>query len=77
MAEKKSEFAKAVSRAMKARWASIPKKDRAQFVPKTGGRPRKYPPCPKYPGHVFSPKTGKCPCGYKPRTKTPTKKEKN
>jgi len=29
-----------------------------------GGRPRQFPPCPRYKAHHFSPKTGRCPCGY-------------
>lgn len=30
---------------------------------KLGGRPRKYPVCPRYHAHRFSPKNH-CPCGY-------------
>jgi hypothetical protein len=31
---------------------------------KMGGRPRQFPPCPRYKAHRFSQKTGRCPCGY-------------
>jgi len=46
------------------RWAKIPVSERAKQVPRTGGRPRKYPQCPRYGSHRFSPKTGRCPCGF-------------
>jgi len=47
------------------RWAKVPKHERAKQVPKSGGRPRKYPKCPRYGSHTFSPTTGRCPCGYR------------
>jgi len=28
------------------------------------GKPRRYPPCPRYRSHVFSPDTNRCPCGF-------------
>jgi len=31
---------------------------------KSGGRPREFPPCPRYGAHRFSPKTRRCPCGF-------------
>jgi hypothetical protein len=34
-----------------------------------GGRPRKYPRCPRYGSHRFDPKTFRCPCGYRRKDK--------
>jgi len=28
------------------------------------GKPRQFPPCPRYRSHVFSPTTNRCPCGF-------------
>jgi hypothetical protein len=46
------------------RWSKVPKNERAKQVPRSGGRPRKYPKCPRYGSHRFSPRTGRCPCGF-------------
>src|ERR1700693_775199 len=46
------------------RWSKVPKDERAKQVPRSGGRPRKYPKCPRYGSHRFSPKTRRCPCGF-------------
>ncbi len=46
------------------RWSKVPKNERAKQVPRSGGRPRKYPKCPRYGSHRFSPGTGRCPCGF-------------
>ena len=49
----------------RARWKGITLSERSKLVPRTGGRPRKYPPCKRYRYHVFSPKTNRCPCGFR------------
>ena len=49
------------------RWAKVPKSERRQTratFHDSGGRPRKYPKCPRYGSHRFSPTTGRCPCGF-------------
>src|SRR5207244_1575459 len=41
-----------------------------------GGRPRQFPPCPRYGAHRFSPKTQRCPCGFqRTGTQAPPKRE--
>jgi hypothetical protein len=56
------------SKLAQQRWAKIPVSERSNFVPRSGGRPRKYPECPRYGSrygsHRFSPRTGRCPCGF-------------
>jgi hypothetical protein len=47
----------------KERWSKVPTKRRSAMVGRNGGRPRQYPPCPRYSAHRFS-KSGRCPCGY-------------
>jgi len=46
------------------RWSKVPKNERAMQVPRSGGRPRKYPKCRRYGSHRFSSQTGRCPCGF-------------
>src|SRR6266436_3268138 len=53
------------SKLARQRWAKVPVNERAKQVPRSGGRPRTYPKCPRYGSHRFSPRTGRCPCGYK------------
>src|ERR1700757_3371819 len=56
------------SQLARQRWARVPISERSAQVPRSGGRPRKYPKCPRYGSHRFSPTTGRCPCGfYRPR----------
>jgi hypothetical protein len=58
----RSEFASKIGA---ARWAGLSKRERAKLVPRTGGRPAKYPVrCTRYRSHIFSPSTGRCPCGF-------------
>jgi hypothetical protein len=59
--EKKNIYASKLAR---QRWAKVPISERADQVPRSGGRPRKYPKCPRYGSHRFSPRTGRCPCGF-------------
>ena len=56
---------KAASDLAKQRWAKIPKKERAQYVPRSGGRPRKYPKCPRYKNEAHRFVNDRCPCGFK------------
>lgn len=67
---RKNVYAAALAR---SRWARIPKAERSRYVPRTGGRPRKYPRCRRYGSHRFSPTTDRCPCGYI-RPKSPATK---
>lgn len=53
---------KAASSLAKSRWARIPKSERAQHVPRNGGRKRIYPQCPRYKAHRFV--NDRCPCGF-------------
>jgi hypothetical protein len=53
---------KAAQSLARKRWAKIPKKKRSELVPRTGGRPREYPKCPRYAAHRFV--NDRCPCGY-------------
>jgi hypothetical protein len=65
-----TKYSKMASELSKLRWRRIPKHERAQHVPRSGGRPRKYPQCPRYRAHLFNPKTGTCTCGFqKPEAK--------
>ena len=41
------------------------KRKAAQANGELGGRPRKFPRCPRYGSHRFDPKTLRCPCGYR------------
>jgi hypothetical protein len=52
------------SKLVSARWARLSKLERSKQVPRTGGKPRKYPPCKRYAYHSFSPLTRRCPCGF-------------
>jgi|HubBroStandDraft_4_1064222.scaffolds.fasta_scaffold415301_2 hypothetical protein len=55
-------------RILAARAGSAKSKAKAAAARKNGelgGRPRKYPKCPRYATHSFSPVSGKCPCGFK------------
>jgi hypothetical protein len=61
---KSEQMSEAASTMAKLRWSSISKKQRAKLVPRNGGRPRKYPKCPRYRSHVFS-SAGRCPCGFR------------
>ena len=61
-----SKYSEVMSEIRKLGWSRIPKRDRAALVPRNGGHPRLYPPCPFYHAgrHRFNPK-GKCKCGVK------------
>src|SRR5712671_7500070 len=52
------------SKLARQRWAKVPVNERSKQVPRSGGRPRTYPNCPRYGSHRFSPRTGRCPCGF-------------
>jgi hypothetical protein len=57
---------KAAADLARRRWKGIPKKQRSAMVPRNGGRPRTYPPCPKYGSHRFAVHADgidRCPCG--------------
>ena len=56
----------------KRRWRGISKAERSKLVPRNGGRPRKYPQCPRYKSHMFDRKTNRCSgCGFeKPEAKS-------
>lgn len=57
---------KAAQSLARLRWEKIPPEQRSQFPHNPtgiGGRPRKYPQCPRYKAHRFG-KTDRCPCGY-------------
>ena len=43
-------------------WDGLSPEERSERVPKTGGRPRRYPQCPRYAAHRFT--NNRCPCGY-------------
>ena len=46
------------------RWSKIPREQRADYVPRNGGRPRIYPPCVKKYPHVWVEHICRY-CGYK------------
>lgn len=52
---------KAASAMAHMRWDRIPKAERSQHVPHTGGV-RLYPKCPLYRSHRWY--KGRCKCGY-------------
>ncbi|MCL2453483.1 MAG: hypothetical protein FWD08_07570 [Alphaproteobacteria bacterium] len=46
------------------RWAKVPPAERAKQVPRNGGRPRLYPPCPHYKSKRHNFTKDRCPCGF-------------
>lgn len=62
----------------RARWQGVSPEERSRLVPHngggSGGRPRKYPVCPRYGAHRFT--NDRCPCGYVRVTCAKTKNPK-
>ena len=65
---------KAAQQLAKLRWKGTTHAERKQMVPRTGGRPRTYPQCPRYKAHRFV--NDRCPCGYEREARKPKKGER-